>query len=364
MICCSKCFCDMEIQPIIESLNNKGDCPTCGSQDTYLYDTDKNDSITSLFEDLINIYTPVNLLPSSYPRNALVMLKDELNSNWKIFNGLRAAQIYEIVKGICKETYSVSSALFDSPVGIAESFDRNYLSTNSILKTNKWEDFVYAIKHENRFHTDYINTDILKTFCSYIRKPYKKGSIFFRGRIAPKKGYSKNEMGPPPQELSIESRANSHGISRLYLANNIETTIHEVRAGAFDYVTIGTFELQEDIIIVDLKLINAISPFIEPLNCLQYAVNKEHLQKINSEMAKPLRRSDSPLDYVPTQYISDLIKSITHRGQYEYAGIEYNSTMRNEGSNLAIFYPDLFKCISTQTFRIDSLEYKKTIIMQ
>ena len=46
---------------------------------------------------------------------------------------------------------------------------------------------------------------------------------------------------------------------------------------------------------------------------MEYAINKEHLNKINDEMGKIMRRSDSALDYVPTQYITDFVKSIIPR---------------------------------------------------
>lgn len=44
--------------------------------------------------------------------------------------------------------------------------------------------------------------------------------------------------------------------------------------------------MKKDIIVVDLKRINQISPFIEGLDCLEYAINKGHLKKINNEMGK------------------------------------------------------------------------------
>lgn len=60
---------------------------------------------------------------------------------------------------------------------------------------------------------------------------------------------------------------------------------------------LATFELQKDIIIADLKNINKISPFSIPdANFLvNYAINKEHLSKINEEMSKVVRLSDTKL---------------------------------------------------------------------
>ena len=44
-----------------------------------------------------------------------------------------------------------------------------------------------------------------------------------------------------------------------------------------------------------------------------------------------MRRSDRPLDYIPTQYITDFIQSIMHDNKNEYDGIEYHSTLYTEG---------------------------------
>ena len=148
----------------------------------------------------------------------------------------------------------------------------------------------------------------------------------------------------------------------MYLGDTAETTIYEARAGAYDFVTVGKFKLKKDIIVVDLKRINQISPFIEGLNCLEYAINKEHLNKINDEMSKIMRRSDSALDYVPTQYITDFVKSIIHDDVAEYAGIEYKSVMHSEGYNLALFDPDLCECVDTQVYGIDTIDYRKHLI--
>lgn len=359
MIFCCKCLCDSQLIPIIEGLGQKGNCPTCGSFDVYIYDTDNNSELVGYFDEFISIYTPAQSLPVEFPKAETRLLKDELVTNWNIFNNLSATNVYKIITSICDEQYQAVPELFDYPVGIAELYNPEYLKEHSLLRTNSWENFVTALKEQNRFHTKHFNLGLLERFCSYIRKSYKKGSVFYRGRISSSAGLGTDVMGAPPHEKASAGRANAPGISCLYLASDVDTTIHEVRAGAFDFISVGKFELLEDIIVVDLKSIDKISPFLEDLDYLEHAINKEHLNKINAEMGKALRRSDSPLDYVPTQYISDFIKGIEHDGQAEYAGIEYNSTMFPEGFNLAIFYPDLFKCVDVRTYRIKKLLYQK-----
>ena len=69
-------------------------------------------------------------------------------------------------------------------------------------------------------------------------------------------------------------------------------------------------------------------------------------------MAKPLRNNANPIEYIPTQYISDYVHSLK-----EYDGIEYKSTMNPNGYNLAIFDPTLFECINTETIQVNEINY-------
>lgn len=357
MIFCSNCFCDEEIRAIIIGKSEFGDCDVCGSKQTYIYNTEKtydNESLVNMFEELIQIFTPSSLLPEEYPKGGIGLLKDELQNSWHIFNELNGSQIYRIITNLCSDLYEEQPDIFDSPIGIMELFDDEYLSKHSLLKNKSWDEFTNNLKHINRFHTNDLNLDILDRFCSFIRKHYNKGSIFYRGRISERNGFPLNEMGAPDKKYATAGRANCEGISNLYLADCAETTIREVRAGAFDYVSVGQFKLLKDIIVVNLKDIDKISPFKEGLDKLEYAINIETLKRLNKELGKALRRSDSSLDYIPTQYISDFIKSLCIEEQFggSYAGIEYNSTMNPDGFNLSIYYPQLFECIKREVYNI------------
>ncbi|TCS75022.1 RES domain-containing protein [Muricomes intestini] len=362
MVFCERCFCDTEVISVIRSKAKIGECPLCHSKNVHIYDTAKYKDLSILFDDLLSIYTPVSQLPASYPKSETSLLKSELINSWNIFNKRSESDVYNIIIAICKEKYEYNAELFDQPVGIQELYDESYLMKHSLLTTNSWDDFVNVLKTKNRFHTRYIDVNLLERFCSYVRKPYKAGTAFYRCRISSEDGIIGKEMGAPPVQKTTDGRANARGIRCLYLGNIAETTIYETRAGAYDYVTVGKFELKKDIIVVDLKKINQISPFIEGLDCLECAINKAHLNKINDEMGKVMRRSDSALDYLPTQYIADFVKSIVHDGLPEYAGIEYKSVMYSEGYNLAVFNPDLFECIGTDVYRIDTIHYNKHIL--
>jgi hypothetical protein len=145
----------------------------------------------------------------------------------------------------------------------------------------------------------------------------------------------------------------------LYLASDERTAIHEIRAGAFDYITIGKFITKQNITVVNFRLINQISPFDDSINPLIFAINKSCLEKIDKEMAKVLRQGDSHIDYIPTQYIADYLNSREFNNGLSTVcnGIEYKSTMNPSGYNLAIFDKDILKCIETKTIQVSGLQY-------
>lgn len=353
MFCCSNCFCDSEIKAIIEGRKIRGTCDFCGASNSLVYDIEQDTTLAEMFGDLLDTYTPVSSLPDDFPRGSTDLIKNILHSKWNIFN-LAPDVIYRLITAICAERYSEQPDLFDTPVGIIQSQDCNYLEANSILKNSCWSDFVSEIKFRNRFHSNIINTEMLYTFLRCAKKVYKAKSVFYRARVCPDtKGFAKKDMGPPPDGKAGSGRVNPTGIQVLYLADSCDTTLYEIRAGIYDYVTVGKFVLNEDIDIINLADIDKVSPFIGiqyGFDFTQYAINIDHLKMIGNEIAKPLR-NDNHLDYLPTQYISDYIRS---KG---FDGIEYISTMSKKGVNLAVFDKAKLKCTAVSVYDVTSISY-------
>ena len=124
MIICDGCFYDKEISSIIKSVSrNSGVCPTCHKHDKKLYDTDYQNDLTPYFEDLVNTYTPEELLPPSFPAAEKRRLMDDLNERWQIFSDIPYPTQYEILRNICSELYASTPSLFDGLVGIPELYD-------------------------------------------------------------------------------------------------------------------------------------------------------------------------------------------------------------------------------------------------
>lgn len=361
MIFCRDCFRDTTIRSIIQTLKVRGNCPVCGKDSAYLYDSDKNTELCGYMDELIQSYTPSSLLPDSYPIEEKRTLSETLRNDWDIFSeNLNSSKIFTIVRSISPDLYKSFPAFFNETVGMPEKFESSYQAELGILRGKSWDDFVNDIKYKNRFHTNIMSTEILSKYLLYLKKDYKKGAIFFRGRIfTSNTPFDCSELNAPPPQFAIDGRANSRGISRLYLANSLETCIYEIRAKAFDNISIGSFQLQKDISILDFKTIKKISPFLG-MDYVEYAINRPILLKISEEMSKSIRASDESdkLNYVPTQFLADLIKTLEVSNGVMCSGIEYASTLNPQGYNIAAFYPDQFSCTESKNVQVKHIDYK------
>lgn len=368
MIICDNCFASERIRQGIQREGVVGNCPTCGSKGHKILDTDLIPQLLpeliEWFDDLLSHFTYERAIFSAIPESDYVLLRKELRQNWNIFTDLiNDDQVNQIIISICKDKYKYDRKLFEQPVVFREKYDPEILEQQSLTHGKKWEDFVREIINENRFHTRTINLKELEKLLAFMRITIPAGQVFYRCRINQEnKRYTPKKMGAPPQGIASSGRANAPGISCLYLAKDAKTAIAEVRAGAYDHVTVGRFRLQQDIPVIDFRTIKTLCPVGIEMDYVDYAINHDHLVMIDKEMAKGLKNGDHSVDYVPTQYITDFIKSIRKKnkdGQIEkqYWGIIYNSTLHEQGYNIAAFYEDVFKCTSTREYQVKTVRY-------
>lgn len=353
------CFKDTEIRSMIESEKKIGNCDITFCENVLVYDTDVDEYLKDYFSEIVDVYTSENYLPVDFPEVYKDFLYNFLYNDWNVFN-VDADKISLIIPKLCKGVYKEDSAIFTQKVGILSLCDSSFLEKYCLIKNNKWEDFKSSIKNVNRFHSNHINLELLEKLLKsdimhVVYDPRFDNLELFRARIG--KFSDTDDLSPPPPNIATAGRANSKGISCLYLASDLPTTLHEIRARDLDIITVGTFCLKKAINLVDLSNLEHISPFMsDDFDSEWFAINMRVLKKINEEIAKPLRRQDSEIDYLPTQYISDFVKSLG------FDGIKYKSTLNPEGTNYAIFDTKKFKCKEIKCYNIDSLIYNYTEI--
>jgi hypothetical protein len=346
MNCCVECFKDVHIRHTIEKQGAFGDCDYCSNKNVSVYDISvKPNPIADAIVGLIQVYA-VSDLPDAKP------LRVALHDDWDIFNA-GSAMIQTLVMDLCRAVIAPDSEVFTKNVAISQLLDDDYLREYGVVRGLSWKQFAESITHENRFHSGMFNADAFASFLSIVAKQYPIGTELYRARISHRNsGYNEDEMKTPPRGKRSAGRINPEGIGVLYLSSDDKTVLNEVRATTFDYVTIGKFKSLKEIKVVDLSGISGTSPFLYQGELEKYAANRKIFKEIAIEVAKPLRRSDSPLEYLPTQYIAEFIKS------QGYDGVEYASTLREGGYNIAVFDEELFDCMSVETVEITNIYYE------
>lgn len=338
MNCCVECFRDPQIRTIIMENKQKGDCDFCGQKNTFIYQTDVQTDLSDLISELVSIYE--DDVTGRF-------LFDVLIHEWHVFNeSLPSAS--SLVNALVVTITGDTKKDCNRKVRIPKEYDERY----GIFSGHSWSEFSTAIKTENRFYNRYFHADQFISFLAYSITKYRRGTELYRARIWNSGlGYNTHEMGAPPLEKRKAGRVNPEGIGVLYLTSDEETALNEVRANAFDYISVGTMRLKKDINVVNISGLSSISPALYSSGLESLAANIRVFGDIAKEIAKPLRRNDLPLEYLPTQFITELIKS---KG---YAGVEFVSTMATGGKNIAVFDESLFECISVHNIEIKRLKY-------
>lgn len=341
MNCCVKCFNSEYLISIINADDRNGDCDFCKTSG-------------------VSIYSARELAP--FFRNIISLYQVDENSELDIAQSIK--KDFNLTSNLVDNSIELLQAMFaDDDEEFTELFSANVSSEikiELISETNQihsiWEDFKEEIKSVNRYHIK--NTIDLNKLANFFKhesfyKTIKKGRIFYRCRISDKNGFPTDKMGNPPKELATGGRANPKGISYLYVADVVETSLYETRASLFDYVTVGEFRLKED-----LKILNLRNPKDDPIPWAENEAIEDFLtyvpfiQTLQKEISLPIRKRDKQLDYIPTQYISEFIKSL------DFDGVEYQSSLYKDGYNLAIFNPEKLECIATKVYEIENIELK------
>jgi hypothetical protein len=245
-----------------------------------------------------------------------------------------------------------------------QEFTKYLSETNRFILSDYWREFI-----ENVVRTSHKRTKRLKKDTTLFRARIGVSSIEFDEGDEQPCPISPLEMGAPPKQLAKAGRLNSEGIPFLYLATKIDTAVSEVRPWIGSELTIGFFKILSDLRIVDTsndkpKYFFSLYEFVNP-NGQDFDIRKRPIDSytsaekeeyiwgdINSAFSRPISPSDSPLKYLPTQYLSEKLKT------EGYDGIAYKSSLSSEGYNVALFDPQKAKCTGCRMYEIKQVKYE------
>ncbi len=332
---CKDCFADKELKGFILSQGNIRDCDCCKNKEV---ETIAIEELLDFFKELFDNFK-VN------PKGASIL--SLIQGNWSLFSNLECGRkILNFTLDKIGSTISNSEELVDFSDDILEN-------------VNYWFKLKEQLKWEKRYFTDinFLTDDLGWDSFFESKVTIKSEDVFYRARLhqnADDEIFQLEKMYCPPAKNATSGRANPIGIPYLYLSDNEETVLYEIRASFLDEVSLGIFskenEILTDVIISDfteiasLYLPNEINKRIKSTLLKQY---------ISRDLSKPMRRYDSELDYIPTQFICEFIKIFTN-----VQGIKFRSSLHNIGNNLVIFNQDNMKCTSVKKVQISKVNIK------
>ena len=278
-------------------------------------------------------------------------LESFLISNKLLFSDLFYKNIDEGEEFLCS---IISNGYYDSDKGISLFYGHT--------ETRQIGGFLTAIKDSNSIKKREIITHAQKhnysellllvtntiDYCNNFILTNPTNLKLYRARIGIKeKGYQSDnfqfkpeihympfqdkKIGVAPMESSVKGRMNREGFSFLYLGEDYNTAIHEIRPSPGDYISIGTFNQVKDLKIADFS----------NLKIIDFCNNDDELEifqelyDLNKFLSNPIGPNQS-YQYLYTQLISEeLIRR-------NYNGIKFISSFTGK-ANFALFTPNCFE---------------------
>lgn len=312
--CCAGCFNDRHlIQTITDLSQEQGGCSFCATAGTALLEPAR---LGDLFAPLVTIYE------EDEDGRTLV---EWFAQDWNLFNTLRVDEASAVrLLGEILDNGDITRSLFRP----SERFSSDGLA--------RWEQLRNELMYVNRYFPDAnldvgrLNSLLPQLVADALPAPWYRARLM-DGDVP----FPIEEMGPPPARRSSHGRANPPGIPYLYLGSDPASAIAEVRPHTGEVACIADFTLAADLRVIDLRDPRILlSPFSygdeDQIGALR--ADLALLGRLGDELTRPVLPQGAAIDYVPSQYLCELIKKAG------YDGVLYRSSV-GTGMNLALFDP-------------------------
>ncbi len=332
MLCCDRCFDDEFIKlEVVSNQERIGKCSFCDANDVPLVNTE---SLSDLFQPVIELYQ----VSKGGEGKKLVKL---IQSDWKIFS--------------LKLTDERKESLLDAIIGdgtyTKNMFESKYNNESVILS---WENFKEELQHRNRFFPKkVVDIEQIKSLLDYLILHVRPKHIYRARILRDKNKYQIHDMGKPPNEKTVDGRANPKGIAYFYGASDEETAISELRPYKSEKVAVCKFKMNISANLVDFRNPkDSISPFFLDEDDLKLFYEKDFpfLDHLSKTLAKPVLPYQKALEYLPTQYLCELIKD---KG---FDGIVFKSSL-GKGDNYVIFNDDILEGEVIEYYQVDGINF-------
>lgn len=329
---CSNCFNDVELKSYIDtSLREIGDCPNCKSESVLLLPIKE---LVDFFSELLDLFTP---------DGDGIEVNKILQEDWNLFANEAIANkiLMELLANIDHEIKAPSEKVSYIP-----DINENISFWDKLKNDVKWQRrYLLELKNIEDFGWDSFFNETVT---------YTDSERFFRARIHYKENetiFPIDKMGSPPKEEVGSGRANPQGIPYLYLSKSTKTTLFETRALFRDEISVGEFKVKDGNRLEIVDFTEKASAFLGSGNLVGYTKKIKIKKAISRDLSKPIRRYDSDIEYIPTQFICEYIRYVIGA-----EGILFNSSLDLDGKNVVLFSQDKLECINVKKHMISNLD--------
>jgi hypothetical protein len=347
---CADCFEDEGLKAFIKAHADATECSFCGAA--------SDDDIAAHLEEVVDHIR--SCLGDDYdnPDNAgMVYDSAEGGYQGEVWDTHEFVQYHlelELPKDSSGELLeAICDGLGDQPWCSAHLYS---LGPDAALAYS-WDGFCSIVKHKSRYFFSQTDIDddhemlnpaaLLSTIVNYAHvsglvRTVPPGATYYRARFQPAGALlaQPDELGPPPPEIAIQNRMSPAGIVMTYVSEEAQTALHEAANTPGTYA-IGTFRTRRDIVILDLAELPPVPSLFQELpDTLEYNPRRtlRFLHHLAREISRPIARDDRVhVEYVPTQVVTEYVRSAVLPGDKRLDGVRYQSARRRGGNSLVLF---------------------------
>jgi hypothetical protein len=346
---CAGCFSDEGVQDFVAANAVENECDFCGEQSEEPIAAPVDEVADCIARGVAQYYDdPANTLPYESAEGGY---QGATYSTDEVFQSLNLDFPRDKDGSLFD---AISSHLGNDLWSDAEPFA---LSPDEQLSMS-WDQFCHLIKHERRYfflskkqrkdselyspakvlETIFEYAETMKAFVSLL-----KGSRLFRARREKKSESftTAGQLGPPPLDKAFQTnRMSPPGIVMTYASEDKETALAETadKPGRF---AVGEFITKRDALILDLSELPRIpSAFAEVPDSMEYDPRRllRFLHHISRDISRPIARDERVhIEYVPTQVVTEYVRTAVTIGGREVDGIRYRSSRRKAQTALVLF---------------------------
>ncbi len=164
------------------------------------------------------------------------------------------------------------------------------------------------------------------------------------------KGYGSRDSSAPEPDKVTNGRANPDHIRYLYVCEDEDTPVYEVRPIIGDQVSVARFRLTKEVRLYDLTLPK--KPFEEQLfDSVNEYESAKLFNAIGAMFSRPF--NGDPAKYIATQFLAEEIKNMG------FDGLRFNSSLNTGGINVVLFEPDVCRAISSELIEVKGIHIAK-----